>query len=271
MHSECVIILDCNSHLDCPLVCSDRGWCTRPSVWNRRGTRSTPGPSAHGGTAGPASATPDSKWHVADLSCGTPAAVRPENGGLSHSYWADPGSWVPAPDPPWLPFSFSVSSPKLPQPFLPISLLRPLASNPVVVWPPGQWRRKVRWRSWWTSSRPPAPSLLSDKVVNSDGEQSKLSRRRIFLSEIPHFHSDQVLWKTDNWKRGEKGEPWVRNVSFQNVFLSAEQLPSLQDQTSSLLCFCTSSDVLSGKSCDEAVTSATAVTATSVIGSGKRA
>ena len=97
------------THLDCLPVCSGRGWCTHPSVWSQRGTRSTPGPSARGATAGRANATPDSKWHAADLSYGTPAAVRPGSGGLSHSYWADPGSWGPSPAPPWPPSSFSVS------------------------------------------------------------------------------------------------------------------------------------------------------------------
>jgi len=57
------------------------------------GTRSIPVPSAHGGTAGQANATPDSKWHVVDLSCGTPVAVHPVSEELSHSYWADQGSW----------------------------------------------------------------------------------------------------------------------------------------------------------------------------------
>lgn len=81
-------------YLESPHVCSGTGWHRCPSAWSRRGTRSTPGLSARGGTAGQASATPCSRWHGEDPSCGTLAVSRPANEESSHTCLKDSNQTV---------------------------------------------------------------------------------------------------------------------------------------------------------------------------------
>lgn len=128
---------------------SGRGWCTPPSAWSRRETRSTPGVSVHGGSAGRASATRGSRWHEAAPSGGRPAACRPGSGGWWRSYWAGPGSSRPFPVPPWHPSFSSVFSPGHQRLSLPTFLPHHPVSSQEVSSQLDLWRKINLSRSWW--------------------------------------------------------------------------------------------------------------------------
>lgn len=139
-----------------PLSYSGRDWCTPPSAWSRKETRSIPVVSVRGGSAGRASATLGSKWREAVPCGGKPAACRPGSGGWWRSCWAAPGSSRPFPVPPWPPSFSSVFSPKHPPLSLPTSPLRRPASTREVSSRPDLWRKINLSRSWWWH-QPDAP------------------------------------------------------------------------------------------------------------------
>lgn len=105
------------------LAYSGRGWCTPPSAWSRRETRSIPTASVRGGSEGRASATRGSRWREAAPSGGRPAVCRPGSGEWWRSYWAGPEQLKAFSSSSMAPFFSSVFFTKHQRPSLPIFFL----------------------------------------------------------------------------------------------------------------------------------------------------
>ena len=174
------------------LAYSGRGWCTPPSAWSRRETRSIPMVSVHGGSEGRASATRGSRWREAAPSGGRPAVCRPGSGEWWRSCWAGRGSSRPFPVPPWHPSFSSVFSPKHQRPSLPIFLPRHPVSSQEVSSQLDLWRKINLSHSWWRYAR----SLWREKYRRPQCERT-VKEASLYLHKILLSFFVRRSWKVE--------------------------------------------------------------------------